>query len=219
MFMYADIISEVYKIYSKLNVITNLLYLSCYMYTPQTNYAKQMMDYINVNPEQTTLSIILQRPYVNNSFGASKLFINDKIDDILSFKRSLIEKSGDQSSSSHQTISSSIVYSFQNEFLSKNNFYKILAIHGLDEFSYCCWYNQSHLTRTTLVLPSMLKLSEEGSSVSGDEGSRAIEWTLGILNCECAIQHLKEVKPDYGFGFGVHNYETQNQGRHLENIN
>ena len=49
---------------------------------------------------------------------------------------SLLEKSVDQSSSSHRTISSSIVYSLQNEFLSKNKFYKISALHGLDEVSY-----------------------------------------------------------------------------------
>ncbi|KAL4590891.1 hypothetical protein LXL04_003837 [Taraxacum kok-saghyz] len=103
------------------------------------DYAKQMMDYVNANPEQTTLSIILQfgrlnfymgRPYVNNSFRSSKLLINDNIDEILSFKRSLIAKSGDQSSSIHRTISSSIVYSLQNEFLSKYNFYKIRPFMG-----------------------------------------------------------------------------------------
>ncbi|KAL4590861.1 hypothetical protein LXL04_003806 [Taraxacum kok-saghyz] len=113
-------------------------------FTLWQDYSKQMMDYVNANPEQTTLSIILQfrilnfytgMPYDNNTFRASKLFINDKIDDILAFKIKLIAKSGDQSSSSHRTISSYIFYSFHNEFLSKYNFYKISAIHGLDEGS------------------------------------------------------------------------------------
>ncbi|KAL4586955.1 hypothetical protein LXL04_011603 [Taraxacum kok-saghyz] len=59
------------------------------------NYAKQMMKYVSANPDRTTLTIILQfrrlnfymgRPYVNNTFRASKLFINDDIYKILSFK-------------------------------------------------------------------------------------------------------------------------------------
>ncbi|KAL4591263.1 hypothetical protein LXL04_004221 [Taraxacum kok-saghyz] len=107
-------------------------------------YAKQMMAYVESNPDKTSLTIILQfgrlnfymgRAYVNNTFHATKLFINDKVPDILSFKRKLLATSSDQISSSHRTISSSIVYSLNNEFLSKTNFYKISAIHGLEEGS------------------------------------------------------------------------------------
>ncbi|KAL4562293.1 hypothetical protein LXL04_034493 [Taraxacum kok-saghyz] len=152
--MYADIIGEVVNLFTdssnnpthqkkqKINLEVQDLQGNRVFVTLWQDFAKQMMDYVNANPDQTTLSIILQfgrlnfymgKPYVNNSFRSSKLFINDKIDEIVSFKNSLLEKFVDQSSSSHRTISSSIVYSLQNEFLSKNKFYKISALHGLDE--------------------------------------------------------------------------------------
>ncbi|KAL4559306.1 hypothetical protein LXL04_031444 [Taraxacum kok-saghyz] len=105
-------------------------------------FAKQILEYVSTNLEKTSLVIILQfgrlnyymgMPYVNNTYRYSKLFINENTDDIVTLKRklstSLLAKSGGQSSLSHHTISSSIVYSLENEFLSRNNFYQISAIH------------------------------------------------------------------------------------------
>ncbi|KAL7605805.1 hypothetical protein Lser_V15G20606 [Lactuca serriola] len=79
---------------------------------------------------------ISDRPYVNNTYLATKLFIEDDIEEISAFKKSLQARKDSSCSSVSRASGSSIMYSLHDDFLQKNTFYKISAIHELNEGSF-----------------------------------------------------------------------------------
>ncbi|KAK1441474.1 hypothetical protein QVD17_07390 [Tagetes erecta] len=61
-------------------------------------YAEQLIEYLQKHPEEVRLVVILQfgrikwwqeKPAVNTSYNVTKLFINDDIEEIISFKKSI----------------------------------------------------------------------------------------------------------------------------------
>ncbi|CAH1432801.1 unnamed protein product [Lactuca virosa] len=79
------------------------------------------------------LKLVRDRPYVNNTYLATKLYIEDDIEEITTFKKSLQAKKGSLTSSVSRTSGSSIMYSLHDDFLQKNSFHQISAIHELNE--------------------------------------------------------------------------------------
>ncbi|CAH1453205.1 unnamed protein product [Lactuca virosa] len=78
---------------------------------------------------------IRQRPYVNKMYLATKLFIEDDIEEITAFKKSLQARKNSSCSSVSRASGSSIMYSLHDDFVQKNALYKISAIHELNEGS------------------------------------------------------------------------------------
>ncbi|KAM0010884.1 putative replication protein A, OB [Helianthus debilis subsp. tardiflorus] len=87
--------------------------------------AEKMQKFVDKKPNGVTV-LILQtgkftfsggKAYVSSAFHGSTLFINDDIEEIIAFKRSLLEKESDDSVSSRRLVSSQSVTSLQEEFL------------------------------------------------------------------------------------------------------
>nr|KAJ0190189.1 hypothetical protein LSAT_V11C800407880 [Lactuca sativa] len=68
------------------------------------------------------LKLVRDRPYVNNTYLARKLYIEDDIEEITTFKKSLQAKKGSLTSSVSRTSGSSIMYSLHDDFLQKKLF-------------------------------------------------------------------------------------------------
>ncbi|CAH1443867.1 unnamed protein product [Lactuca virosa] len=79
------------------------------------------------------LKLVRDRPYVNNTYMATKHYIEDDIEEITTFKKSLQAKKSSFTSSVSRNSGSSIMYSLHDDFLQKNSFHQISAIHELDE--------------------------------------------------------------------------------------
>ncbi|CAH1441530.1 unnamed protein product [Lactuca virosa] len=89
-----------------------------------------MLDYINNNPDNRRIVVILQfgqinvwrdRPSVNTYFTSSKLFINSDIDEITNFNKSLDGDDRPDSSTNTFLIISSNQISAYDDFMVKNN--------------------------------------------------------------------------------------------------
>ncbi|KAI3710481.1 hypothetical protein L2E82_40264 [Cichorium intybus] len=61
-------------------------------------YAEQFEEYVDKNKDKTSLTVIVQfarlnfwkgRPYINNMYSATKLYLNEEIDEIVTFKKKL----------------------------------------------------------------------------------------------------------------------------------
>ncbi|CAI9280267.1 unnamed protein product [Lactuca saligna] len=105
-------------------------------------YAEEIISYVSKHHGDFVMIIqlakfknIRQRPYVNNTYLATKLFIEDDIEEISAFKKSLQARKDSSCSSVSRALGSSIMYSLHDDFLQKNAFYKISAIHELNEGS------------------------------------------------------------------------------------
>ncbi|CAH1419207.1 unnamed protein product [Lactuca virosa] len=106
------------------------------------DYAEQIDSY--VSKHRGNFVMIIQcaklknhrgRAYVNNTYLATKLFIDEQVEEIIDFKKNLNEKeSGSASSRSRAT--DSFMYTAHDDFLKNNPFYQISMIHELDEGSY-----------------------------------------------------------------------------------
>ncbi|KAD4586200.1 hypothetical protein E3N88_23801 [Mikania micrantha] len=111
-------------------------------------YAQEMFGYLSNKPDEVHVVIILQfgvhkffegcRHYVStsysisNTYSASRLLINKKIDEIINFKKSLLLKFGNQTSSSNSGIGASMLSSDNDEFL-KTEFNNIAEVNGIME--------------------------------------------------------------------------------------
>ncbi|CAH1419076.1 unnamed protein product [Lactuca virosa] len=86
-------------------------------------YAYKMLDYINNNPDNRRIVVILQfdRPSVNTYFTSSKLFINSDIDEITNFNKSLDGDDRPDSSTNTFSIIPSNQNSAYDDFMVKNN--------------------------------------------------------------------------------------------------
>nr|KAJ0190491.1 hypothetical protein LSAT_V11C800414380 [Lactuca sativa] len=106
-------------------------------------YAEEIVAYVSKHHGHFVMIIqlakfknIRHRPYVNNTYLATKLFIEDDIEEISAFKKSLQARKDSSCSSVSRASGSSIMYSLHDDFLQKNAFYKISAIHELNEGSF-----------------------------------------------------------------------------------
>ncbi|KAD7479756.1 hypothetical protein E3N88_02892 [Mikania micrantha] len=110
----------------------------CICVTLWDEYEKQFSDYLSKHPDVTTIVIVLQfgrlkwfggKPYVSNAFNnVTRLFINDDINEINSFKQSLLERPEKETSSSSRRTTSSLIYSLRDEFLVNNDFCKVAEL-------------------------------------------------------------------------------------------
>ncbi|CAI9291477.1 unnamed protein product [Lactuca saligna] len=103
-------------------------------------YADEIVAYVSKHHGHFVMIIqlakfkkIRERPYVNNTYLATKLFIEDNIVEITAFKKSLQARKTSSCSSVSRASGSSIMYSLHDDFLQKNSFYKISTIHELNE--------------------------------------------------------------------------------------
>ncbi|XP_076936760.1 uncharacterized protein LOC143604046 [Bidens hawaiensis] len=91
----------------------------------------KMKDYISSNPDKTNVVIILQfeKTWATNKYVYSKLFIDEDIKDIISFKQRLIEQTSGLTNSSQKSIVSSVNCSVEDDFLIKIEFNNIAEVH------------------------------------------------------------------------------------------
>ncbi|KAL8247359.1 hypothetical protein R6Q59_008575 [Mikania micrantha] len=118
----------------------------CICVTLWDEYEKQFSDYLSKHPDVTTIVIVLQfgrlkwfggKPYVSNAFNnVTRLFINDDINEINSFKQSLLERPEKETSSSSRRTTSSLIYSLRDEFLVNNDFCKVAELLEIMEGGY-----------------------------------------------------------------------------------
>ncbi|KAL8245880.1 hypothetical protein R6Q59_007096 [Mikania micrantha] len=110
----------------------------CIYVTLWDKYEKQFSDYLSKHHDVTTIVIVLQfgrlkwfgaKPCVSNAFNnVTRLFINDDINEINSFKQSLLERPEKETSSSSRRTTSSLIYSLRDEFLVNNDFCKVAEL-------------------------------------------------------------------------------------------
>ncbi|KAD4981809.1 hypothetical protein E3N88_18480 [Mikania micrantha] len=106
------------------------------------SYCDQMQNFIEKNVDATNVVIIMQfgkakwfkgEVYVSNSYTVARVYIDEDIDDIVSFKQSLVNKFDDVGSASQFSIGSSLVASTQDDFLDKSNFSSLSDISDIKE--------------------------------------------------------------------------------------
>ncbi|XP_076885787.1 uncharacterized protein LOC143535409 [Bidens hawaiensis] len=99
---------------------------------------KLMTDYISNNPDKTNVVIILQfgrfkfwgeKTWASNNYVYSKLFIDEDIQAIISFKQRLIEQTSGLTGSSQKSIGTSVNCSVEDDFLIKTEFNNIAEVH------------------------------------------------------------------------------------------
>ncbi|CAI9280096.1 unnamed protein product [Lactuca saligna] len=108
-------------------------------------YAQQFVDYVSNNPEERTVTIIIQfgkvsdyrgRLSVSNWYSVTKLYINANIEEILQFKNTLVSKNSFENLSANRSKdSSSLLYSETDEFLLKHDFKPITEIQEITKVS------------------------------------------------------------------------------------
>ncbi|CAI9302931.1 unnamed protein product [Lactuca saligna] len=107
------------------------------------DYAEQIDSY--VSKHWVNFVMIIQcarwkdyrgRVYVNNTYLATKLFIDEQVQEIIDFKKKFKEKESGSASSCSRATTSSIMYTVHDDFLKNTKFYQISMIHELDEGSY-----------------------------------------------------------------------------------
>nr|KAJ0227718.1 hypothetical protein LSAT_V11C100042260 [Lactuca sativa] len=103
-------------------------------------YADEIVAYVSKHHGHFVMIIQLvkfknvrQRPYVNNTYLSTKLFIDDNIKEIIAFKKSLQARKNSSCSSISHASGSSIMYSLHDDFVQNNTFYKISVVHELNE--------------------------------------------------------------------------------------
>ncbi|XP_076941026.1 uncharacterized protein LOC143610423 [Bidens hawaiensis] len=106
------------------------------------SYAEQLNTFMANKREDDTVVIILQfgkytfsggRAYVSSCFQGSNLFINDSIEEIISFKNSLLGNEGHQSVSTRRLVSSQLPCSLENDFLTHSVFSTIADVNKKEE--------------------------------------------------------------------------------------
>ncbi|XP_076939011.1 replication protein A 70 kDa DNA-binding subunit E-like [Bidens hawaiensis] len=109
------------------------------------DYANQMTDYISNNPDKTNVVIILQfgrfkfwgeKTWASNNYVYSKLFIDEDVQAIISFKQRLIEQTSGLTGSSQKSIRASVNCSVEDDFLIKTEFNNIAEVHMK---TVCCY--------------------------------------------------------------------------------
>ncbi|XP_076885054.1 uncharacterized protein LOC143534458 [Bidens hawaiensis] len=124
-------------------VIVHLEYLNCNAInvTFFGDYANQMTDYISNNPDKTNVVIILQfgrfeKTWASNNFVYSKLFVDEDIQAIISFKQRLIEQTSGLTGSSQKSIGESVNCTLEDDFFIKTEFNNIAEVHMK---TVCCY--------------------------------------------------------------------------------
>ncbi|XP_076954785.1 uncharacterized protein LOC143629377 [Bidens hawaiensis] len=109
----------------------NTIYLTLW-----DDYLKQLTKYVSENPNEEYLIIVLQfarvkyygeNVYVNNSYDnvVSRLLINDYLYEVVEYKRSLLEVSGEVNVEVKKPVGLSMLLTVKDEFLRKAPFYSI----------------------------------------------------------------------------------------------
>ncbi|XP_076932301.1 uncharacterized protein LOC143597789 [Bidens hawaiensis] len=97
-----------------------------------------MTDYISNNLDKTNVVTILQfgrfkfwgeKTWASNNYVYSKLFIDEDIQAIISFKQRLIEQTSGLTGSSQKSIGTSVNCSVEDDFLIKTEFNNIAEVH------------------------------------------------------------------------------------------
>ncbi|KAI3812850.1 hypothetical protein L1987_17563 [Smallanthus sonchifolius] len=103
-------------------------------------YAKQIQDYVSKNKDEIHVVLILQfgslntykgRKNVSNAFDVTRLFINEPLDEISSFKK----RPATETSSTHRSLGSSMLSLLEDDFLNKSDFTTIGEITEIKEVS------------------------------------------------------------------------------------
>ncbi|XP_035835733.1 replication protein A 70 kDa DNA-binding subunit B-like [Helianthus annuus] len=87
------------------------------------SYADQIMEYKSSNRGHLSVS---------NLYTITRVLINSDIDEVVEFKKRFIEKLSPKTSSSYSGLSSSVVKSATEEFLSDLTFYPIGSLNSID---------------------------------------------------------------------------------------
>nr|KAJ0214608.1 hypothetical protein LSAT_V11C400223570 [Lactuca sativa] len=96
-------------------------------------YVSKHTGYFVLLIQCAKLKLVRDRSYINNTYMATKLYIEDDIEEITTFKKSLQEKKSSFTSLVSCNSGSSIMYSLHDDFIQKNSFHQISAIHELDK--------------------------------------------------------------------------------------
>ncbi|KAL8262528.1 hypothetical protein R6Q59_023877 [Mikania micrantha] len=155
------------------------------------HYTKQMFEHMSKHKNAEHLVIILQfgrlkffngNPYVSNSYGneVSRLFLNDDVDDIRTYKKSLMKKVVDLPSSIQLPFGVSMFCSLEDDFLTNTAFTTIGEICEIIEVKCVvlmgtikaiskdtCWYYMDCEKCNRKVVSTRLK--EDGSGDFEDE--------------------------------------------------
>ncbi|XP_035834185.1 uncharacterized protein LOC110881372 [Helianthus annuus] len=104
-------------------------------------YADQIMEYESSNRVEKNVVVIIQfgkyifwggHLSVSNLYTVTRVLINSDIDEVAEFKKRFIEKVSPELSSSYSGLSSSVVKSATEEFLSDLTFYPIGSLNAID---------------------------------------------------------------------------------------
>ncbi|KAJ0612703.1 putative nucleic acid-binding, replication factor A [Helianthus annuus] len=104
-------------------------------------YADQIMEYESSNRGEKNVVVIIQfgkyrfwgeHLSVSNLYTVTRVLINSDIDEVAEFKQRFIEKLSPQMSSSYSGLSSSVVKSATEEFLSDLTFFPIGSLSSID---------------------------------------------------------------------------------------
>ncbi|KAK9078784.1 hypothetical protein SSX86_002842 [Deinandra increscens subsp. villosa] len=157
-------------------------------------YAKQMANYVAVNGVASAIVIILQfgifrfyrdRATVSNTYGISRLFINEEVEAITEYRERLVAKD----STSEGTVSRPIMHSSKDDFLLKYAMLSIAGIKGVTSpkkvvvvgtIKQICvdgsWYYFGCTTCTKKVVP-VYELCEEIDGISGSDQREIMKCT------------------------------------------
>ncbi|XP_022007637.2 replication protein A 70 kDa DNA-binding subunit B-like [Helianthus annuus] len=106
------------------------------------SYADQIMEYESSNRGENNVVIIIQfgkykfwggHFSVSNLYTVTRVLINADIDEVVQFKKRFIEKLSPETSSSYSGLSSSVVKSATEEFLSDFTFSPIGSLNSIDK--------------------------------------------------------------------------------------
>ncbi|XP_076960772.1 replication protein A 70 kDa DNA-binding subunit A-like isoform X2 [Bidens hawaiensis] len=126
------------KIKKKMNLQVRDLESRSIFVTLWESYAEQLNTFMVNKREDDTAVIILQfgkytfsggRAYVSSCFQGSNLFINDNIEELISFRSSLTGNEGHQSISTRRLVSSELPCSLENDFLTNSVFNTIADVN------------------------------------------------------------------------------------------
>ncbi|KAJ0580916.1 putative nucleic acid-binding protein [Helianthus annuus] len=108
-------------------------------------YADQIMEYESSNRGEKNVVVIIQfgkyrfwggHLSVSNLYTVTRVLINSDIDEVAEFKQRFIEKLSPEISSSYSGLSSSVVKSAIEEFLSDLTFYPIGSLNSIDTMKF-----------------------------------------------------------------------------------
>ncbi|KAF5813012.1 putative nucleic acid-binding, replication factor A [Helianthus annuus] len=104
-------------------------------------YADQILDFEKNNKDEKNVVVVVQfgkyrfwggNMYVSNLYNVTRVLINSEVKEIMDFKKRFIERLSPEISSSYSGLSSPVVKTVTEEFLSDLTFYPIGSLNSID---------------------------------------------------------------------------------------